>query len=88
MDGKSVSLRGFLATSEMQLFTMPVKLYNQPFNTHFNMHNLLKHQHSIPGPLMNFAKKYNFLKNLKSTSSSYSMQSMNLHGKSIEWFLF
>ena len=86
MDGKSVSLRGFLATSEMQLFTMPVKLYNQPFNTHFNMHNF--NINSIPGPLMNFAKKYNFLKNLKSTSSSYSMQSMNLHGKSIEWFLF
>ena len=37
---------------------------------------------------MNFAKKYNFLKNLKSTSSSYSMQSMIYIENQLSGFCF
>ena len=76
--------------SSMPLSVMPVKRYNQSSNTHFNTHNV-NETSTLKRISDEFSERYSensFLKNLKPTSYSRSVQSMNLHRKSIEWFLF
>ena len=77
----------------MPIFIMPVKRYNYPSNVNFNAHKFIQTStlKTISEPLINSGKctlKIISLKIWKPASYSYREQSMNLHRKSIKWFLF
>ena len=73
----------------MPVPAMPVKRYNDTKHILIRI-TLLKHQLNIR-TTNELSEKYSensTLKNLSPMLYSYRVQSMNLHRKSIEWFLF